>query len=184
MYRLASMIAFAVAAGSSSPRIATSSAPHPVVHVGDTALALEDPGALELDLLGSEALEQTAPLAEEHGDDMELHLVEEPGGECELGDCGAVDEHVLVARGLLGLGHRDFDVRHVGDQRPLTDVDAGLMAAVDEDRHAVVVVTAPAVGRLEGPPAGDDRSCGHELIDDLAVDAARTADHLDVVDAA
>ena len=38
------------------------SAPDPVVHVGDTALPLEDPGALELDLLGGEALEQSAAL--------------------------------------------------------------------------------------------------------------------------
>ena len=36
-----------------------------VVHVGDTVLALEDAGALELDVLG-EVAEQTASLAEEH----------------------------------------------------------------------------------------------------------------------
>ena len=65
------------------------------MHVGDTALPLEDPGALQLDLLGSEALEQTAPLAEEHRHDMELDLVEDAGGEGELCGSGAVDEHVL-----------------------------------------------------------------------------------------
>jgi hypothetical protein len=37
--------------------------------LGDTVLPLEDPGALQLDLLGSEALEQTAPLAEPDRDD-------------------------------------------------------------------------------------------------------------------
>jgi hypothetical protein len=47
------------------------SAPDAVVHVGDTAILLEDPGALQLDLLGGEALEQTATLAEEHRDEME-----------------------------------------------------------------------------------------------------------------
>jgi hypothetical protein len=52
--------------------------------VGDTALAPEDPGGLQLDLLGSEALEQTAPLAEEHRDEMELELVEDAGGQCDL----------------------------------------------------------------------------------------------------
>ena len=57
------------------------------MHVGDTAFALENPGALELDLLGGKALEQTSPLAEEHRDDVELELVENAGGECEL--CGA-----------------------------------------------------------------------------------------------
>jgi hypothetical protein len=54
------------------------------VHVGNAALSREDPGALQLDLLGSEALEQTAPLAEEHGDEMDLELVEDAGGEREL----------------------------------------------------------------------------------------------------
>jgi hypothetical protein len=57
---------------------------------------------------------------------------------------GAVDEHVPVARRLLGLSHRARDVVHVGDQRPLAQVDAGLVAAKDPDRHAVVMVAAPA----------------------------------------
>jgi hypothetical protein len=48
------------------------------VDVGDAALSLEDPRALELDLLGSKTLEQTAPLTEEHRDDLEL--VEDAGG--------------------------------------------------------------------------------------------------------
>ena len=73
------------------------------MHVGDAVLPLEDPGALQLDLFGGEALEETAPLAEEHRDDMELELVEDAGGERELRDSGAVDQHVLVACGPLGL---------------------------------------------------------------------------------
>ncbi|MBV8989423.1 MAG: hypothetical protein JO372_12765, partial [Solirubrobacterales bacterium] len=48
----------------------------PVVHVGDAVLAFEDSHALELDLLGTEAVEQSASPAEEHWDDMELDLVE------------------------------------------------------------------------------------------------------------
>jgi hypothetical protein len=74
----------------------------PVMHVGNTTLTLEDPGPLQRDLLGSEALEQMAPLPEEHRDDMKLELVEDAGGECELRGCGAVDKHVLVARSVLG----------------------------------------------------------------------------------
>ena len=80
------------------------SALDPVVHVGDAALPLEDPGALQLDVLGIEVVEETAPLAEEHRDEMDLELVEDAGGECELRGSGAVDQHVLVARSLLGLG--------------------------------------------------------------------------------
>jgi hypothetical protein len=42
------------------------SALDPVVHVGDTGLPVEDPGALQLDVLGTEVVEETAPLAEKH----------------------------------------------------------------------------------------------------------------------
>jgi hypothetical protein len=111
---------------------------------------------------------------------VELELVENASGECEPRGGGAVDQHVLVARSLLGLSHRARHVVHVSDQRPLAHVDAGLVAAKDPDRHAVVMVAAPAAGRLEGPPAGDDRASGHELFHDLAVDTARTAGGLKV----
>src|SRR4051794_20945415 len=57
-------------------RVTDQLAHDPVVQVGDTALALEDPGALQLDLLGSQALEQPTPLAEEHRDHVDLDLVE------------------------------------------------------------------------------------------------------------
>jgi hypothetical protein len=48
-------------------------------------------------VLGVEALEQTAPPAEQHRDDVELELVEDTGGECELRRPGAVDQHVPAA---------------------------------------------------------------------------------------
>lgn len=72
------------------------STPDAVVHVGD-AIPLEDAGALEFDLPGTQVVEQTTPLAEEHGDDIEFELVEKAGVQCELSDGGAVDEHVPVA---------------------------------------------------------------------------------------
>ena len=40
-------------------------------------------------------------MAEEHRDDVELELVEDAGGKCEPRDCGAVDQRVPLARGLL-----------------------------------------------------------------------------------
>jgi hypothetical protein len=148
--------------------------------MGDTVLPHEDPDALQLDLLGSEALEQAAPLAKQNRDDMELEFVEDAGGRCELGGSGAVDEHVLVGRRLLGLVIAVVMSLTLGDERPLRYVDAGLVAGDDEDRHAVVVVAAPAARRLERPSTGDDRAGGHELIDDLTIDGARTADGLEI----
>jgi hypothetical protein len=74
------------------------------VQVGDTGLPFEDPGALQLDVLGTEMVEETAPLAQERRDDMEFELVEDAGSERKLRGPGAVDEHVLVARGLLWPG--------------------------------------------------------------------------------
>jgi hypothetical protein len=64
------------------------------VQVGDT-VPLERPGALELDVLGTEVVEETAALAEEHRDEMDLELVEDAAGERELCRPGAVDKHVL-----------------------------------------------------------------------------------------
>jgi hypothetical protein len=87
----------------------------PVVHVCDTVFASRMRVRCSL-ICSGEALEQVAPLAEEHRDDMEVELVADAGGECELRGSGAVDQHVLVAPSLLGLGHRGADVVYVGDQ--------------------------------------------------------------------
>ena len=101
---------------------------------------------------------------------MELDLVEDAGRERQLRYPGAVDEHVLVACGLLDSIHRGRDVVNGSDQRPLPNVDTRLPPVEDEDRYAVVVVAAPAARRLEGSAASDDGSGGHELVPDGAVD--------------
>src|SRR4029450_12093777 len=71
-------------------RASAPSLQHPVMHMRDTLLAFEDPRPLEADLLRPEALEQTTPLTEKHGDDMELDLVKDAGAERELCDSCAV----------------------------------------------------------------------------------------------
>jgi hypothetical protein len=73
------------------------------VNVGDTGLSLEDSGPLQLDLFGSEVLKQTAPMAEEHRDDMQLELVEGASRKGEPRDSRSVDQHVPVARPCLAL---------------------------------------------------------------------------------
>ena len=49
--------------------------------MGDAVLAFAHAGALELDLLRVEVVEQPAALAEQHRDDVELELVEDTRGE-------------------------------------------------------------------------------------------------------
>ena len=78
---------------------------------------------------------------------MELELVEDAGGERELRDAGAVDEHVLVARGSLGLGHRGRDVVDVGDQRPLRRSLSG-------SRRLRMKIGTPSWWSPPQPPAG------------------------------
>jgi hypothetical protein len=76
-----------------------------------TAGGLDHPGALELDLPGAEVVaEQANTVAEEHGDDVELQLVEEPRLEVLLRDVrAAAHRDVLVARSRPGLLERGFD---------------------------------------------------------------------------
>ena len=78
--------------------------------MGDTALSLEDSGALQLDVLGSEALEQTAPLAEENRYDMKLKLVEHAGSKCEPCDSGACDGGVGATVALEYMPTRDSEL--------------------------------------------------------------------------
>src|SRR5688572_2931159 len=58
-----------------------SSAQNAEAQVGDASFSFEDSDALQLALLDAEVLEQTAAVAEQHGDEVDLELVEEP--ECE-----------------------------------------------------------------------------------------------------
>ena len=73
------------------------------MEVGD-AVAFEHTGALQLDLARVHVVEEAAPLPEEDGDHVQLELVEEAGGERELRDGGAVDEHAAVAAASLAPG--------------------------------------------------------------------------------
>ena len=58
-------------------------------------------GALRLDVLGTELVEETAPLAEEHRNEMDHELVEDAGRECELRGSGAVDQHATGPRTVI-----------------------------------------------------------------------------------
>jgi hypothetical protein len=55
---------------------------------------------LEFDVAAAEVFKQSPPLAEQHRDELDLHLVEQPGSQAALGDVGAVQQDVLRAAAL------------------------------------------------------------------------------------
>src|SRR4051794_21120732 len=149
--------------------IASATRPYAVAQVLH-APSLQDAEELELDVVGGHVLEERFTLAEKDRDQMDPQFVEDAGGECQPSGAGPVDQYVLVARRVLGSAHRGPYLAHIGDPGP-PHRGIGLMAAQDEDRYAVVVVAAPAVGEIERPSADDDRPGGYELVHDLAVHA-------------
>jgi hypothetical protein len=93
---------------------------------------------------------------------MDLHLVEQPCQQQRLRRAGTVHHHGTIARRGPGPPGAVFDV---GDEPRAARRDISVVDAMgqDEDRHAVVVITLPAPGQLEGAPAGDHRACRQEL---------------------
>src|SRR5437763_16170414 len=92
------------------------SARYPIREMRDPRRGLDDPGAVEgLRRLGEVIFEQAHAAAEEHGDHMDLHLVEQPRLQVLLDDLSAApDRHVLAAGGLTRLLECGFDP--VGDK--------------------------------------------------------------------
>ena len=87
---------------------------------------------------------------------------------------GTVDHHVLPAGAFPGGGGA---LAHVGVEARGSWwlVVLGDVVGEHEDRDAVVMVAVPAAGKLESPPAGDDRASGHALGVHLAVGARAVA---------
>src|SRR2546428_701137 len=151
----------------------TTSAADAVAKVGDATLAFANSDPLQLALFDAEVLEQPPPVAEQDRDQVDLKFVEEPCGEGALHhDARPVDEHVLVAGSVLGISDCGIKVAHIVHGRPFGRPRGCRVAAEDVDGYAVVVVASPALGGVEGPTSGDHGTGGHELVDDLAVDAS------------
>jgi hypothetical protein len=73
------------------------------------------------------------------GDELDLEYVQHPGAEALLGGVDAVQHHVAIAGGSLGLRHTRLDA--IGDEVDLLVTVFGRRAVGrHEDRHAVVVV--------------------------------------------
>src|SRR4051794_7582278 len=128
-----------------------------VGHIG----SFEEAGQFEVD--GTcEVSEQLSPAAQEHRDQSELELVEEARTQARLRQLGAVDEHVPVACGLLGLPHRALDsVGHVRDERRRWR--GRLAPGGHEDRDAVMVPVVVA-GVVERAAADEHGTRGHQFV--------------------
>jgi hypothetical protein len=123
---------------------------------------LDDPGALECDALGSEVVVETATLAEEPGTRWISSSLRRPAASAKLRGCGAVDQHVLVARARLA--------SVIAVLTSLTYVTSGhCHTSTPGSRRLRTQIGTPSWSsppRLEGPPAGDDRPRGHHLVED------------------
>ena len=100
-----------------------------------------------------------SPLAEQHRDLVDLHLIQHPGLERPLRRVRAPHLHVAVAGSSLRLRHRALDpVGHVRHQRIAPARGrAGRPVAGHEDGETAVI-TAPVVHELGGPPPREDRT--------------------------
>ena len=94
------------------------------MHVGDP-VSLEEPGALELDVLGTEVVEETAPLAED---------VKVTGAAHWNRRTGAVTANVTLAGAIAGNVHlqwpndRPGTLAHADGTIDGTKVDGGFLA--------------------------------------------------------
>src|SRR5437660_6630601 len=120
---------------------------HSVLEVRDAG-RLDGPDLLELHLRVPEVVEEASTVAEQHWNNVELKLVQQPRCQVLLSDVGAAPKHdVLAARGLPCLFERGLD--SVGDE-----VERGpslhlhrITRVMGENEHGVVV------GRVLAPPA-------------------------------
>ena len=89
-----------------------------VAQVCDSALADADHEPFQLPMLGAQFLEQVTSLAEQHGDEMDFHLIEKAGSDGALRGAGAVHEDVLSPAALACFAESRLDVVRVVNRRP------------------------------------------------------------------
>ena len=95
-----------------------------------------------------------------------MDLVEKACLEVLLGDGGGSDGYVSRAGHGAGLFEGAlYTVAHDGPIGAGTDVLVGRVVGQQEEGSARRVVTAPAVGNVEGAPSGNDRTAVEHLPD-------------------
>ncbi|HEY6409984.1 MAG TPA: hypothetical protein VIY29_21210 [Ktedonobacteraceae bacterium] len=116
---------------------------------------VDHPDDLQLDAR-RQHLEEPSATAEEHRDQVDLHLVQHRGFERPLRRVRAMHQHVAIPSGGLGLCHRALDpIGHVGHQRIVGHRGTRRPVTDHEDGDAVVV-PAPVIDLLRKPPTHED----------------------------
>jgi hypothetical protein len=141
---------------------------------------LHHAGTLQLDGLCAEMVEQPRACAEQHGHEVDLDLVQDPGSETLLGEVGAANEpDVLAASGRLGLFERGLEA--VGDEgvgRPsLLGHRLSRAVGEDEDRHAERGVVSPGYfpGVKHRPSHQQRPGAAGQFAENVSVSVARVA---------
>src|SRR6266508_376739 len=134
---------------------------HPVFEVRDAG-RLDGPDLLEPYLRVPEVAEDASTVAEQHWNNVELELVQQPRRQVLLNDVAAAQEQdVFAAGGLLCLVERGLD--SVGDEverGPALHLH-GIARVMGDDEHGVVegrLVAPPARPLLVAPGATTDRA--------------------------
>ena len=106
-----------------------------------------DLGSLQLYVFRPEVVEQPDPATEQHGHDVHVYLVQQPGLETLLNEARRANRDVLLARQLPGLFDRAlYAIRDEGERGSLVVPAVGDGVGKDEDRY------------VEGMPARPSRS--------------------------
>jgi hypothetical protein len=115
---------------------------------------LEAPHEVKLDVIITEAVEQTPAGPEQHLHQVDLHLVQLTGPEERLSRTRAMNHDCPVASSCTRLTGA---VVHVGDEPRVAEWHVPVVGGVgqDENRYTGMMVTLPTPGELEGPTAGD-----------------------------
>jgi hypothetical protein len=130
------------------------------------AVGLDHAGAFEVELVIPQIGEKADAAAEQDGDEVYVDFVEKASLKVLLGDVRGADGNVALARDGAGLLKGCFDA--VSDDGPISawsDMHVGRVVSEQKERSTNGVVTAPAVGDVEGAPSSDYRPAFKHFLD-------------------
>ena len=145
--------------------------------------ALDHPGALQLDRLGAQVVEQSDAVPEQDGHQVYVYLVEEARSDPLLRDAGGAYTDGLVACYRFRLLYGAFDaVRDERERRSFVNPFLWERMGNNKDRYVHGVPATPRIGYVERPPSRHQRPYRLHLLKDLGagrrdLERHRTARH-------